>query len=1314
MSASSPPPSSTSSEPAYHRPSHRRDFQIAIICALSLEYDAATLLVDEFWDDNRQYGKTSGDTNFYRNGRIGMHNVVLMLLPSMGKAAVAGSAASLRTSYTSLRVAFLVGVCGGVPMLGSNEALLGDVVIGEAIIQYDFGRQYPGEFILKETAVATQSLPNKDIRTLLAYLKSDTGKNDLRQNTARHLKTLQGAAIMKEFQYSYRYPGFAEDKLFAATYRHKHRGGSLADPCCSVSGSYCDKAALSSCSELGCEENNLVLRQRLEKKQHLPEEEAQSPDIFIGRIASADTVMKSGDHRDQIAKQYNIIAFEMEGAGLWDEVPCIVVKGICDYADSHKNKIWQPFAAATAAAVVKAILARYHIADHVQLSASSGDSGQHRHTPPAQPRATDVVTRKSSSAAALVTSVQPNGAQTLQGAILDFQKALTDAQRHELRCVKTVPEADAVLIFTAELDSLNRNRKGRSIASRLYSVLQSVRDFSATVAALGSTHLGIAPLIWGSVKLTMFVAVKFVAYYEALSKFFMDLGDISIARQILSSSDFSEEIETLLDRTLLNSASGLDELSKLLQGIASSFKILYVVIDGLDECAKQDRKDLLAVLSSIVNIRPNTKLFLAGRESVSREVQREFPTCKQLSMDCLSTQSDIAAYVEGIVQEKLQNEELIVGDPDLIEEIKVALSKGANGMFLWVAFQVDELSLQHCDNDIRAAIQNLPKSLEETFDRAIDRVVSRGNANIAKQIFRWIATAKEPLTLDQLREVMFIEIGQQYSKPERRSNGIDHITSWCENLVHIDEELNTVQFVHQTVQQFFFKKCSEDRNNQFCIKLEDADHYLGEICVTYLNFNDFQTTLARRQQPLPPMPPIAIAGTALRPKWKAAASIPTLWKFTLDTRAGSIATNAVEALASFHRDGTGESKERLRMGHPFLGYASIHWISHTSMFQKAKSKTWNLWEKMILGGHDLAMRPWDEDSKSILQWSHKFRHYALIRLLSQVNMITTKDKNGILLDAASEGDGTLLSIILETKDQDLEMSQACLVAARACHLGIIKRLLIAGADGQTAIQRAARGGILNDIRTLLAAGVDGQIALLAAAKSGDRDTIKLLLTSGVDGQIALLAAAKSGDRDTIKLLLASGSDGQIALQAAARGGDLDATRQLLAADIDGRMALEAFAKNSHLDVIEVLLAAGADINAKDKYGGTALYTAAGRGHLDIIKVLLAAGADINAKDIYGETALYTAAGRGHLDIIKVLLAAGADINAKDKYGGTALYNAAGRGHLDIVKVLLAAGADINAKDEYSGTALYIAARNGHLDVINVLLAAGADINAKNN
>ncbi|KAK0658099.1 hypothetical protein QBC41DRAFT_192405, partial [Cercophora samala] len=68
------------------------------------------------------------------------------------------------------------------------------------------------------------------------------------------------------------------------------------------------------------------------------------PEIFAGHIGSGDTVMKSRDLRDALAQKHGILAFEMEGAGIWDEIPCIIIKGICNYADSHKHKAWQPYA----------------------------------------------------------------------------------------------------------------------------------------------------------------------------------------------------------------------------------------------------------------------------------------------------------------------------------------------------------------------------------------------------------------------------------------------------------------------------------------------------------------------------------------------------------------------------------------------------------------------------------------------------------------------------------------------------------------------------------------------------------------------------------------------------------------------------------------------------------------------------------------------------------------------------------------------------------------------------------------------------------
>ena len=68
--------------------------------------------------------------------------------------------------------------------------------------------------------------------------------------------------------------------------------------------------------------------------------------------------------RDLIAQEFDILCFEMEAAGLMDQLPCLVIRGICDYCDSHKSKQWQGYAAITAAAYAKGLLNVVPVADH--------------------------------------------------------------------------------------------------------------------------------------------------------------------------------------------------------------------------------------------------------------------------------------------------------------------------------------------------------------------------------------------------------------------------------------------------------------------------------------------------------------------------------------------------------------------------------------------------------------------------------------------------------------------------------------------------------------------------------------------------------------------------------------------------------------------------------------------------------------------------------------------------------------------------------------------------------------------------------------
>jgi nucleoside phosphorylase len=272
----------------------------------------------------------------------------------MGTNNAAAATASLRSSYTGLKLALLVGICGGVPRIAYSDACLGDVVVSKAIVQYDYGRRYPGNFFVKNTVEDSLGRANKDIRTLLAVFETEFVRKWLQDDASKYLKDLQEVAKRERRQANYQYPGANEDKLYPTTYAHRHRKGCSV--CAGDPDAFCESASKASCAETGCDSTHLTVRERLE--EDVPDGGFR-PKVFIGRIGSGNTVMKSGADRDQIADRHNLIAFEMEGAGAWGEVPCIVVKGIWDYADSHKNKAWQDFAAATAAAVARAILGQY-------------------------------------------------------------------------------------------------------------------------------------------------------------------------------------------------------------------------------------------------------------------------------------------------------------------------------------------------------------------------------------------------------------------------------------------------------------------------------------------------------------------------------------------------------------------------------------------------------------------------------------------------------------------------------------------------------------------------------------------------------------------------------------------------------------------------------------------------------------------------------------------------------------------------------------------------------------------------------------------
>jgi nucleoside phosphorylase len=332
---------------------NQRDFKVAIICALPLEASTVLALFDKQWS-NHTYNRASGDSNAYSTGVIGHHNIVLVYMPNMGKVAAATAAADLRASFPGIQLTLLVGICGGAPFGGQlrEDILLGDVVISEGLVQYDLGKQLPNNrFVRKDTPRDNLPRPRPEVRAALAKLQTRQSRSWLCDKTSEYLRVLG-----QELNGMVTYPGATEDKLFKSTYQHKHHSPSECTMCANDEGGdgVCDETTGMSCEQLKCDEQELVLRVRVSQPC--------KPVVHFGLIASGDTIMKSGEDRDQISARDGVIAFEMEGAGVWEKFPSsLVIKGICDYADSHKSKIWQGYAAATAAAVMKAFLENWTI-----------------------------------------------------------------------------------------------------------------------------------------------------------------------------------------------------------------------------------------------------------------------------------------------------------------------------------------------------------------------------------------------------------------------------------------------------------------------------------------------------------------------------------------------------------------------------------------------------------------------------------------------------------------------------------------------------------------------------------------------------------------------------------------------------------------------------------------------------------------------------------------------------------------------------------------------------------------------------------------
>lgn len=309
--------------------SNPEDYTVGWICAVTTEYVAARAFLDEKHEGPAYVSPR--DNNNYTLGKIGKHSVVIAVLPDgeYGTDSAAGVARDMLHSFSNIRIGLMVGIGGGAPSQ-KHDIRLGDIVVssprdgGGGVFQYDYGKSIQ-EQSFQHTRFLDQ--PPTLLRTAVNGLKAQYEEEGhrLEEGINRILKKNQ------RLWQKYKRPDPTSDRLYKAGIIHMSDSNRNCAAVC------------------GDDPSKLIVRRERTKSD-------DNPAIHYGLIASANQLMKDALVRDALAKEKDVLCFEMEAAGLMNHFPCLVIRGICDYSDSHKNKEWQGYAAMAAAAYAKDVL----------------------------------------------------------------------------------------------------------------------------------------------------------------------------------------------------------------------------------------------------------------------------------------------------------------------------------------------------------------------------------------------------------------------------------------------------------------------------------------------------------------------------------------------------------------------------------------------------------------------------------------------------------------------------------------------------------------------------------------------------------------------------------------------------------------------------------------------------------------------------------------------------------------------------------------------------------------------------------------------
>ncbi|KAL2818955.1 hypothetical protein BJX63DRAFT_429025 [Aspergillus granulosus] len=700
------------------------DYRIAWICAMPLEAAAARAMLDK--THSPPQGPT--DLNAYEFGELDGHYIVIAHLPAgmYGKVSAATVIARMQASFRQLRFGLMVGIGGGVPGK-TNDIRLGDVVVSEpgqghsGVIQYDYEEAVQGG-TFKPTGTS-----NKPPPFLLTHINQLKRKQMIGAGESVSKVVQEVLEQYPEMKEIFSPPKQSLDLLFDSDYHHPEEKGSCET---------CDTRHVRKRESRGTE----------------------TPHIHYGLIASGGQVMKDSETRDRLAQQHGILCFEIEAAGLMGEIPTLVIRGICDYCDSHRQKQWQGYAALTAAAYTKLLLS------NVPVEVAAAARSEQDFTSEDQRCLQDLLLSHPSDDLRRIEAT--NG-----GLLVDsFQWVLDNAEfrkwhsspQNQLLRIKGDPGKGKTMLMIGLIDELSRQVQSQPLQSIAYFLCQ------ATDPRLNNATTILQSLIYMLIQQQPYLISHLRESYGT---------NLQIIDKGATFTNFLAIFENMIQD--------------------STQATTYLLIDALDECETglSDLLKLIARTKFISATRVKWIISSRNRDDIEQELEfgdKETKLILELNAHHISTGNAVAAYID----DRVSRLKALQHNGTLLEQVKEQLLQKSNGIFLWVALVVQEM--QKCPH-LAAMVELLektPQGLTPLFNQILQQIqlFKSPDRESCVLVLSIVTLGYRPLHLRELSHLAGLH-GQQYSP-----DNLENIVGMCASFLTIRDD--HVYLIHQSVKDY--------------------------------------------------------------------------------------------------------------------------------------------------------------------------------------------------------------------------------------------------------------------------------------------------------------------------------------------------------------------------------------------------------------------------------------------------------------------------------------------------------------------------------